>query len=247
MAVLKKSKIGSKLMTIILVVAVLAVGVPLVSAYEAHMVNVTAHVEEPFNCFKTIEPASPGDIEMLEGLGYILEEAGAEPGDTEEVPINTCVVWLLTIYVGNPHSYNMTDVIVWDRFGAELGGMPLDEDVPVDLFVKEHSRGKSKKSKHTDNFTSQYRITWYVTYEEGAPFPDEDPENWNWDIMEPGDMDFLQLLVWTKLNPAGHQSYTSTGTYTLNSGPTAKWYDAPPAEGGHKFSFDGDSLYITAY
>ena len=52
MALLKKSKIGSKLMTIISVVVVLAVFVPLVSAYEAHTINVTARVKQPLRPVK---------------------------------------------------------------------------------------------------------------------------------------------------------------------------------------------------
>jgi hypothetical protein len=74
-------------------------------------------------------------------------------------------------------------------------------------------------------------VTWNDTAED------------NLDELCPGDgVETLTLLVWTKLNPAGHQEYTTPGRYEFNSGPTAKWWD-----GWQQQSSEGPSLYIDVY
>ncbi len=106
------------------------------------------------------------------------------------------------------------NVVVTDNFGAEMDGQPLN-DVPVDVQVITHSRG----GFHKDNFETQVRITWCVTGDlVGGECVDGGP-------LLPGESAFLDMLVWTKLNPAGHQEYTCPGTYQMNSGATAKWKD----------------------
>ena len=253
MAILKKRQFGKTLITGIVVVAVLAVFVPLVSAYEAHTVNVKVSIEERFNVVKYIRLADAQDIFDAREAGITFpcdpDDPNPDPVDLDDpynVPTNTCVLWVVTIGFMNPHSYNMTEVVVKDNFGAELAGEPLDE-VPVDLDFKYHTRGKPNKKK--DPFTTQYRIIWYVTYVSGNWTNPEDPENPldNSDVLEPEASEYIEVLVWTKLNPAGKQEYTSWGPYTLNSGPTGKWFDAPPDEGGHQFSFDGEPVHIYAY
>ena len=245
MALLKKRQIGKTLITAITAVAVLAVAVPLVSAYEAHTINVQAHVKERFNVVKTMRLATQTEIDEWllahEGFSFPSDPNPSGVDDPAYVPIETCVVWVVTICIYNPHSDNMTEVTIKDNFSAEMAtGEPLSS-LPVDLDIKWHDRGKGKK----EPFATQYRIVWYVTWLFG-----EDPEDEDWDnsgILEPGDSACLELMVWTKKNPSGKQEYTSPGLYTLNSGPTAKWYDAPPDEGGHQFSFDGDPLFIEAF
>jgi hypothetical protein len=113
-------------------------------------------------------------------------------------------------------------VVITDHFGAELGvnGEVLSQGV-LDLTVIEHSRGKVK----TDTFDTQYRITWQL----GDVCVEDGPQT-------------LTLLVWTKLNPAGNQEYTTPGRYEFNSGPTAKWWD-----GWQQQSSEGPSLYINVY
>ena len=209
----------------ILTAVVLFLGmVPLVSAYEAHLINVTAYVKERFNIVKTMDFADPEDINGAE-VDCPEFDWSSLPGvkNPARVPIDTCIVWLVTITVSNPHQYTMTDTIVTDHFGAELAVLypgPLST-VTIDPVIHDH--GNSGK----ESFKTQYRLIWEV----GS--------------LLPGGFATLELLVWTKLNPAGHQEYTSPGTYTLNSGPTAKWYDAE--EDGQQFSSVGPPLHITAY
>jgi len=227
-----------RLLTVILVLALLAVAVPAVSAYEAHLINVKAHVEQRFNCFKTFRLATDEEIQAAIESGVEFPNPPNPPEVTEpdNVPVFTCIAWMVTIIVANPHSYPITEVTVKDNFAAEMAAQPIGSP-PVDLTIISHSRGKAKK----EAFQTQYRILWYVTFVSGDPEVPETVDNSGW--MQPGDTEVLEILVWTKLNPSGKQEYTSPGTYTLNSGPTAKWLDPD----GHQFSSEGDPLYLVAY
>ncbi|HUU65570.1 MAG TPA: hypothetical protein VMW37_05640 [Dehalococcoidales bacterium] len=235
-------KLVRKFLTPIIIVALLATMVPLVSAYEAYTVNVRVQVKERFNCYKTIELASPGEVQSLidQGLlppGADPEQPYVDPDYPNEVPTFTCVVWLLKLTFCNVEDHDITDVTVKDNFSAEIAGLPALEGVPVNVIIREQTRGKSYK----ESFQSQTRILWYVTYRDGDVSNPDDVDNLG--IMEPGECAYLYMYVWTKLNPAGKQSYTSPGNYTLNSGPTAKWLDPE----GHQFSSEGESIEILAY
>lgn len=212
---------------ILATVALFLGAVPLVSAYEAHLINVTAHVEERFNIIKTMRLATPQEI-AESGIDFPGTPNPPAVTDPSRVPVETSVVWLATIFASNPHDYPITEVVITDHFAAEMAGEQLGS-LPVDLSIKAHSRGKSGKS----SFETQYRITWYVTW--------DTVDNSGW--LDPGESVTLTMLVWTKLNPSGRQEYTSPGTYTLNSGPMMKWLDPD----GHQFSNGGPPLHIAAY
>ena len=235
-------KLARKFLTPIIIVALLATMVPLVSAYEAYTVNVRVRVEERFNCFKTIELASPEDVQDLidQGLlppGADPEQPYVDPDYPNEVPTFTCVVWLLTLTFCNVEDHDINNVTVKDNFSCEITGEPALEDVPVNVIIRMQTRGQSKK----ESFQSQTRILWYVTYQDGDVSDPDDVDNSG--IMEPGECAYLYMYVWTKLNPSGKQSYTSPGHYTLNSGPTAKWLDPE----GHQSSSEGETIKIYAY
>ena len=228
-----------KFLPLIIAVAVLATTIPAVAAYEAHMMNVTAHVEQKFGTgpSKFIRLATPEEIAEAEASGVIFPSTPNPPTVTDpfNIPMYTCVVWVVTIVFQPPEDGCVTDVTVKDNFGAELGvnDEPLGPG-RVDLTIIEHSRGKAK----IETFQTQYRIMWYVTWNDTVSPPD------NMDVICPGDGPaMLTLLVWTKLNPAGHQEYTSPGLYQFNSGPTAKWID----NYGNQQSIEGESLYIDVY
>ena len=246
MTSMKRRLTGKTMMTIISALLILVVAVPAVSAFEAHALNVTVRVEQPDypTLYKTMRFATDDEIvEFLDLIDNMDPPAVNFPSGTPNVgvdnatnvPMNTFILWVVTIFVNNNDDEEencWTDLIIKDNFSAELGGVILGDEV-IDLFIKTHSRGK-KPTKEI--FETQYRITWYVTWDDTVEPPD------NLDTFCPGASAFAQLYVWTKLNPAGHQEYTSPGTYTMNSGPTAKWY-----KDGQQFSFDGESLYITVY
>lgn len=223
MAVLRRRLTGKTLITIITAVVLLAVAVPAVSAFEAHTINVRCYVEQPFNLFKTAELATATDWEGLE-INWDWENYPPNPWDPldappwNEVPMDKCVVWVVTINVCNPYDYIMYNVVVTDNFSAELNGVEM-ADCPYDVVVPHIAKGRWKKTQEPN----QIRIDW---------------DDFN---LDPTECVTLELLVWLRKNPAGHQEYTSEGCYTLNSGPTAKWLDAPD---GHQFSFDAEPLYV---
>ncbi len=218
--------------------------VPLVRAYEAHTVNVKVRVEHRYNLIKAARLAGPGEIEanaeLIDASGVDSTACNDSAMGPFMVPVETCVAWLVTIVASNPHSYPITGVVITDNFSAEVAGQPIDS-LPVAVTVISHSRGRFKAL----SFDTQYRITWYVTYVSGDV---ESPETVdNSDVLLPGQSVALTMLVWTKLNPSGRQEYTSPGTYTLNSGPTMKWLNAPLDEGGHQFSSEAPSILVEAY
>ena len=203
---------------------------PVVSAFEAHLVNVTAHVKEPFNVVKSMRLADSQEIaghadEINDTLGDHLNYTNCNPpGATADyVPIRTCIVWVVRIDISNPFSYPIHNVIVTDHFGAELNGELIEEGMPVEVTTP----------------PPQLRITWYPTCLswDGTQCLD------NGGILASGESATLNMLVWTEKNPAGKQEYTSPGSYTLNSGPTMKWRD--PQD--HQGSSEGDSLVVVVY
>jgi len=224
MAVLKNRQIGKTVALVIAVVMLLAVAIPLVSAFEAHSINVRCYVKERFNLIKVARLATATD---WEGMGIVFPSDPnpwdpLNPPPWNEVPMNTCVVWVVTINICNPHDYMMTNVWVYDNFSAELNGEAMPDN-PVDAVIKRTTRGRAKKTIEPQ----QIRIEWEV----GELLPIDG---------EIQDCASLEILVWTKLNPGSWQEYTSPGCYTLNSGPTAKWLD----DTDHQVSLDGEPLYV---
>ena len=222
-------KVPRRFLPLVIVGVLLLAMVPAVSAYEGHLVNITAHVKGRFDFIKCMRLANDGEI--ADAINPGIEPVIVFPGDPNpptvtdpaRVPVETCVVWMVTIAINNNHDYPMQDVVVTDHFGAELAVAvwdvePLSSwDVVVD--PKTHTRPDGT------TFETQYRVTWYVG------------------TLLPGEGATLDLLVWTKLNPAGKQEYTSPGDYTLNSGPTMKWRDPE----GHQSSSTAPSLEVEAY
>ena len=224
-------RVPKKFLPVIIVGVLLLAMVPAVAAYEAHVVNVTARVKARFNIIKTMRLATDEEI-GTSGITF----PSTHPNETDDgvpvtgpanvVPMETCVVWMVTITVSNPHDYEMQNVVVTDHFGAELAVDVWDVDpgetTNVVVDPKTHTRPDGS------TFETQYRVTWYV----GVLAPSG----------EPGDSATLEMLVWTKLNPAGKQEYTSPGFYTLNSGATMKWLDPDL----HQFSSSTLSLELEA-
>jgi hypothetical protein len=185
----------------------------LFAAFESHMINIQAHIvtsPDPIEKFVLTNPQAA----LAESP--VQPPQGCQEADTEapiEVPINTCVFWVLRFLVTNTFSTAMSDLEVTDHFAAELDGQVISE-VPVEVFVMKHTRGQSIK----ESFDTQVRIRWCVN----GTFDANDPCISN-GVLLPGESAFMDVLVFTRLNSSGKQEYTSPGTYEMNSGATAKW------------------------
>src|SRR4030042_405454 len=112
------------------------------------------------------------------------------------IEVGEKIVWDLAIVLVNDLSSPMTDVIVTDNLAAELA---------VDMTFGFHQ--------------SQGTVSYYTT-------GNSDKLHLTWDVgtLNPGQQVWMHFFVYTDLNPAGRQEYTSPGTYYLNSGPTMKFY-----------------------
>ncbi len=273
-------KLSGKFLPIVIAWMVLLVlMVPLVAAYEAHLINVTAHVEHRFNLTKTIRPATSGEngeIAYAEASGIHFPSPPytgniSQDGDgVWHVPVGEVIVWMVEITMSNPHGYDMTDVMVRDHFGAELTGMdgdvidPFYGTVGHGIYWIEHTSGGVTEHHPEDDAPvlfyyrkqdppemAQFTIFWYATWGGGdphmnQPVQESDLRNKaqgvdNSNVIGPGESTTLTLIVWTRINPGGHQEYTSSGDYDMNSGPTAWWLDE---EGGQQFSSEAPSIPV---
>lgn len=130
-------------------------------------------------CHKNVTLVSTGDGDMI-------IETGEE------------IVWTMVIYVRNIGQFGTggqtwTNVVVTDRFGAELeiDGTPSASKGTVDVRLT----GKTEK----------VHLTWYI----GDLVWDEWAQ--------------LTLTVSTDVNPGGQQEYSDSGSYELNSGAVVKF------------------------
>ena len=130
-----------------------------------------------------------------------------------DVPTETCLWWVMRIEVSNLYPTPLESVFVTDHFAAELNGTALGE-LPVHVELLGHSQGESG----LDGFGTQVRIRWCVTGNLDAAGECEKKGDPALDRLPPGASASLDVLVFTKLNPAGRQEYTSPGMYELNSG-----------------------------
>jgi len=249
----------SRVRIAILALIVVLVGAAYFAAEESYVLNITASVKAPPTVVSKAvvkDPLQKVTQDQVDDAYFRVTGANlatnfdpdtfdCQQADTNFpilVPINTCVFWVMRITVRNLFDNPISNVMVTDRFGAELAGKPLDSGVPVHVEVITHSRGNSGGQL----FETQYRLLWCVTgnldevAEECVKKGDER------DLLMPGERATLDMLVFTKLNPNGQiklqkegiydprfQEYTSPCTpdmekdlcYELNSGATAKWRD----------------------
>lgn len=153
----------------------------------------------------------------------IKQTVKAEALETLTIKEKTEIQWAVVIDVTNPFEYTMEDIVITDRFGAEI---EIDELFPYSITHGtaqwDYGPGEGKKKP---NWKSK---KLFLTWEIGDLAPEETAR--------------LILLVSTDLNPAGHQEYTSPGIYELNSGATLKFIDP---EQDMQLSAVTDSIYVT--
>jgi len=109
----------------------------------------------------------------------------------------TNIQWKVMFEVTNPFSYTMTNVVITDRFGAEI---EIDQKFPYRI-----TQGKA--SYTLEGTTEQVHLTWNIGN------------------LQPRETAKLTILVSTDINPAGKQEYTKPGIYAVNSGATLKFID----------------------
>jgi hypothetical protein len=100
----------------------------------------------------------------------------------------------IVIHVQNYWGITAENVRLYDRWGAELEVVDWSVEGTYENDPEFTTTGKSEK------------VHMF----------------WNIGTHEPGEYAILYLTMATDLNPAGHQEYTSPGTYFLNSGATVK-------------------------
>ncbi len=232
--------------------AALIIGVVQFSAFESYVLELNAHLEPPPSVIsKTIlknplDEVSQGEVDAayLAANGVAGDCIQADTNPPILVPIETCVFWVIRITVNNYFDNPISNVMVTDRYGAELGGVPLDS-VPVYVEIISHSRGNSGRQ----SFDTQYRILWCVTGNLDEVNEECDKKGDDRDLMRPGEVATLDMLVFTKLNPSGRQEYTTACEetdgkdlcYELNSGANAKWIDTKT---GSQMSESTDPLKV---
>lgn len=138
------------------------------------------------------------------GLSQVMSSAQAcsktayfvSDGDGDGIiEVGEQVVWILSIVLTNNLTSTMTDVVVKDNLAAELA---------INTTFGFH-KTKGSVSYYTTGASEKVHLTWQVG------------------DLAPGEMVVLWFKVFTDLNPAGRQEYTSPGEYELNSGPTMKF------------------------
>jgi len=142
---------------------------------------------------------------------------------------------------------DLSSVIVYDRFGAELmiEGIsldwakydPYDYDFTYtdyewngDVNVNGYSGKLNKEGVTFDGFT-----VYWTGKSVKAHFM------WEIGPMSSGTTKTIYVTISTDTNPAGKQEYTTCGWYDLNSGATVK---AIVASTGKQFSAESDSIQI---
>lgn len=116
------------------------------------------------------------------------------------IEVGEVVVWEMEIYLRNLGQFGTTgltwtNIVVKDQLAAEL---------EVDLGTVSYTQGT------VDFYLKKGKMSkWYFIWEAGD--------------LAPGDSATLTFNVYTGLNPAGKQEYTSNGTRVLNSGAVYKF------------------------
>lgn len=137
-------------------------------------------------------------------------------GPTTGLELFTYHQWLVRITVTNLNSYPVTNVRLADRFGAEFG---------VDILEYSGGTGGTAPELSTIGASAKVTLKWYI----GS--------------LGAGESATVLLHVYTDINPAGMQEFTSCGTYYMNSGAVVKWLDSD----GHQHSAETEPIVLTTF
>jgi hypothetical protein len=238
-------QVTRRLLFMALAVVLLVGALPLASAYEAHVVDIRAAVQQPPTISKTIRLANCNEAQLV---GNPPNPSGVK--NPFYIPYETRITWVETIVVYNPYTYPLTNVVVRDQWGAELAARPINTSAPALIPI---NTGQCSLSNST--FEKDYSLTWYATYISGnVSLPNT---VMNSGRIQPNQRISLDILVWTKYNPDGqclgctpatqyfwkYQGYTSPGKYGFDTSLTAKWKDPQRVQHGTGYP----AVYVTAY
>ncbi|MFX0081257.1 MAG: hypothetical protein ACFE94_05845 [Candidatus Hodarchaeota archaeon] len=177
------------------------------------------------------------------------------PVKSVAVMVETKVQFAVEIEITNPFSYPMTDTVISDRFGAELmidyiiaGGFTYEfeysdygtKNAEVEIFKDGLPMDTSDLDKTGVTFGNEpckFNIFWTGKSHK---------VHFEWTIGNLGSGDSTSIIIGvsTDTNPAGHQEYTTSGVYELNSGATLKFIDP---EQDMQLSAVTDSIYVEVY
>ena len=228
------------------VVAVIIGLLPALTAYESSLVNVTSRVVQPAEGFFNDTSAAPPLV--FESGGYRLKyhPAIAFPGrpgnwDYNTVYAGEVACWEFALTIVNTYPYEMGEVMVYDKYGAqrlEDGTFLVDA---VDVVKRVPTGGQIlKRPENPDSFTSQIEFTWYPGLDDGETGPGEpgfDPAD---SELAKGETQSMTVTLCTKRNPNVQQEFTSLGQYQMNEGATFSWLNPL----GQRFNSVESSLQV---
>jgi hypothetical protein len=126
-----------------------------------------------------------------------------DEGDGDKIiEVGENIVWKFTMKLYNSYSWDMEDVFVWDRFGAEI---EIDDYDPTTEEIDEISITHGDWDFKTKGKSKKVFLTWDIGY------------------LPAGAVATLELQISTDLNPSLKQAYTSPGEYEMNSGGVVKF------------------------
>ena len=167
----------------------LAVAVPMVSAFESNTINVTSFVRQAIITGKSFAAApattdldGDGDIDC-DGIDDVADIANNPSGVSEDscydpataflsapeaVVVGEKVCWNVTISVTNDNPAIMWQAVLTDKFSAEMTDpQQILGDVPVVVHEMNSNKGKGSKKRSS----GAIEIKWWVDYDEFTPAP----------------------------------------------------------------------------
>ncbi len=233
-----RTKTAKALLLVLVSVIVLAAGIPVVGAFEAHSINVTVHVKEECKPHKRIRLCDYDDIWEAEHNGGVCFPGTPNPPDVddpEDVPTETCVAWMVELTFTNANDYPMTNVVIDDCFPAEFNGQPLNWKL-VETKIRDHTRGEFWEGDSDDG--RERRIKWYPTFVSGDVSAPSSIDNSG--CIQPGETETLRCWVWTAVNPLQCMEYYHPGCYCFNPGADIDWDNDDDHDGGWRYHSKGD-------
>ncbi len=228
---------------------VVLIGASQFRAFESYILEISGHLQPPPVTISKTVVKNPLELvrpQEVDADYFAITARKADPtfhclqADATApivVPTGACVFWVVRITVTNGFANPISNVVVTDDFGAELAVKPLG-GVPVHVdTITDGSAGQT-----------HYHLLWCVTGSLNDVAVQCNKTGDTNDLLAPGAARSINVLVFTRLNPAGRQEYTSACPaaalcYELDSGATATWIDT---KGGSQMSQTTEHIRVGA-